>query len=117
DNLRTWMIKRKKSSSVPTQNRTGVRLEPEFMIGNRSERFKSDTTECGDYLWLNEFKYPDQICRTIFYFRSGRSPIGIRRRPGAAHYGASDEDIVTSQIDRIEEYLKIVTGFVAEERA
>ena len=58
--MRTWMIKRKKRAAVPVQDLSGVRLEPEFMIGNRRERFKSNASERCDNVGLDQL---EDLCR------------------------------------------------------
>src|SRR6187549_2586278 len=111
------MIKRKKRAAVPVQDLSGVRLEPEFMIGNRRERFKSDASERCDNLWLNDLQHPNKIGRTVLYLSTSRSSIRVRCRTRTAHDGACDEDIFAAQVDRIEKCLEIITGLVTKKRA
>ena len=110
------MIKRKKRAAVPVQDLSGVRLEPEFMIGNRRERFKSNASERCDNVGLDQLEDLSQIDRTVLYLGSSGPSIRVGCRTRTAHNGTCDEDIVAAQVDRIEERLEIVTRFVAEER-
>src|SRR5262249_36472388 len=88
-----------------------------FMILNKFECFKGDASKGRDERWIEKVKHALQICRAILDLRPGRFAVGIGSRTRTAHYGGWKKNLFTPKIDRIEQCLKILAGFVAIKRA
>src|SRR5688500_11972484 len=86
------------------------------MIGNQRKGFKGDPAERSDHGWTNKIDNALEIRRAIPDLAASGLAIRVRSRPWAAHHGACDKYVITFQIDRIKQLLKIVARLISIER-
>ena len=117
DHLRARMIKWNERPSVPILDRSRVFFQRKFMILNKFQRLKSDTSECCHDRRIDQRQQARQIGRTVSDLALFRPPIGVRGRSRTAHHGRCYEDLITAQAHKIKQLLEILARFIAIKRS
>lgn len=117
DHLRAGVVEGNERPAMPSIDRTGIFSECQFVRSVKFERFESDGPKRSHDKRVDEIYCPAQIRRTIDDLAASGSAVSIGCGSRAAHHRACNKDVFTRQIDRVEQFLKIITRLIAKERA